>query len=235
MQHVIPRNGPLSGMIITAIAAVVTFPLIYFDDATRARFDRPVGDDIASMFLIGAIVMAAHKLESLLTREYEQCPVYLTQARAWGGDPGRAIFLSFVTTFIGMLLIVALALLGPPWHLAIVTVWLAHGLHELHHTAKSLARRRVYPGLFSSLFFVSVQSGLLFPLWYDLVAGERGMLFDAYYLALPIVLLGYYVEDRRWIARTPREVWEPAASAESGRVLVSTARRLVRTRPSQHA
>jgi hypothetical protein len=204
----IPHNGPLSGMIITAAAAVVTFPLVYFNDTVRARFDRAIGDDITSLFMLGAIVMALHKLESLLTHEYEHCPVYLTQAHQWGSDPARAIFVTFVPTFLGMLMIVALALFGPPWHLAIVTVWLAHGLHELHHVAKSISRRRIYPGLVSSILFVAVQSGLLFPQWYALVVGERGALFDAYYLALPLVVLAYYVEDRRWIARTPHGAFE---------------------------
>ena len=205
----IPRNGKLSGMIITAAVAVVTFPLIYLDDEVRARFHKPVGDDVAAIFLLGAVVMAAHKLESLLTHEYEQCPVYLTQARQWGADPARAIFLTFVPTFIGMLMVVALALIGPPWQLAIVTVWLAHGLHELHHVGKSIARRRIYPGLVSSLVFVVVQSGLLFPRWYDLVASERGALFNAYYLMLPMVVLAFYLEDRRWISHTPRRIWDP--------------------------
>jgi hypothetical protein len=214
MNTLAPRNGPLSGMALTAAAAAASFSLPLLSDAARERFSTPIGDDVAALFLVSALVMAAHKVESYLEREYAVCPVYITQSRSWGSDPARAIFLSFVPTFLGMLVLLALAMIGPPWHLAIVTVWIAQGLHELHHVAKSIARRRFYPGLFTALLFIAVQSGLLFPRWHDLVVGARGAIFVAYYALLPLVLVGYYLEDRRWTARAPRRIWDPRAREE---------------------
>ena len=125
--------------------------------------------------------------------------------------PHRCIEIRFLL-FFAVLFLVGLAMAGPPWHLIIIImIWLAQGLHELHHSAKSAARRRIYPGLFSSLAFVTVQACWIFPLWWDAVVGTRGSAFTSCILVLPLVWIAFYVEDRDWIFRTPQHVWDQPA------------------------
>lgn len=83
----------------------------------------------------------------------------------------------------------------------LIMVWIAQGLHEMHHTAKTLVRRKIYPGLFSSMAFVSVMSFKLFPLWHDVLFSQRGFLFTAYYALLPIIFLIYFIEDKIWYGK----------------------------------
>ena len=211
MLPIVPRNGPLSGMILTGLAVAVVVPLGLLSEGFRGHFAAPLSPGLRLAFLASLLLMAAHKVESFYAGEYDVCPVYLTSGQAeWARNPRKIFFLAFVPVFVGMTLVVYLAMLGPPWHLLIVTIWLAQGAHELHHTAKSLARRRVYPGLLTSVLFVATVSFGVFPLWHDAVFGARGAIFYGYYAALPLVLLAFYAEDRRWTARTPAHVWSPS-------------------------
>lgn len=201
----------MSGMIIPALAAAAVLPFGFFSATFRSHFTAALTPSFQGVFLISIVLMALHKLESFWFGEYDQCPVYATTAQAeWAQNPRKAVFLTFVPTFLGMMMMAFLAFLGPPWHLIILTVWLGQGAHELHHTGKSLARARLYPGIFTSVLFVGVMSFGLFPLWHDAVVGARGLLFYGYYALLPIVLLGFYLEDRKWISRAPESVWNPA-------------------------
>jgi len=206
----IPSNGPLSGMIITAFTALIVVALSLTHESFRNLFSAPLSARLLQFFFFSIGMMTLHKIESFWFQEYDQCPVYLTSGLApWAKNPRKAIFLSFVTAFIGMLFVVYLALLGPPWHLILITVWLAQGLHELHHAAKSLARRKIYPGLFTSLCFVMIQSLGIFPLWHDQIFRERGSFFFGYYALLPLVFLAFFLEDFHWTSRTPKTVWQP--------------------------
>jgi hypothetical protein len=209
MPPSVPKNGHLSGMIIPAAAAGV-LPVALVWPAFRARFAAGLSPAFLGAFLLSAVVMALHKAESFWAGEFDQCPVYLTSGQAaWAQNPRKAIFLAFVPTFIGMLLVASLALIGPPWHLLILTIWLGQGLHELHHSAKSVARRRFYPGVFTSLIFVAVVSFGVFPRWYGAVVGSRGAIFYGYYALIPFVWLAFYAEDRSWISRADPAIWNP--------------------------
>jgi hypothetical protein len=197
----IPPHGALSGMIITGATAVLVITLCLLIPSFKAHFQAPLSERLLNFFLLSILIMALHKAESFYALEYEKCPVYLNSGRTdWAKNPRKAIFLSFVSTFIGMLFVVYLALLGPPWHLVLITIWLAQGLHECHHLAKSLARKIFYPGLFTSLLFVLVQSFAVFPLWYDQVIGNRGVIYFAYYALVPCTVLAFYFEDSAWTA-----------------------------------
>ena len=214
MTPVAPKNGPMSGMIIPALAAAAVLPLALISDSFRSHFTGALTPSFQAVFLISIVLMALHKLESFWFGEYDQCPVYATTAQAeWAQNPRKAVFLTFVPTFIGMLLMAFMAFLGPPWHLIILTVWLGQGAHELHHTGKSLARGRLYPGIFTSVLFVGVMAFGLFPLWHDAVIGARGLVFYGYYAVLPLVLLGFFLEDRKWISQAPESIWNPARPA----------------------
>ena len=208
MNASIPKNGPLSGMLIPALTAAVVLPLGFFSTAFRSHFAAPISPGLLLVFFASIVVMALHKLESFWFEEYEQCPVYLTSGQsAWARNPRKAVFVSFVTTFLGMLAVAFLAFVGPPWHLLMLTVWLGQGAHELHHTAKSLARGRLYPGLGTSLLFVAIMWFGVFPQWHDLVVGERGLVFFGAYALLPLTLLAFYLEDRKWISFAPPALW----------------------------
>jgi hypothetical protein len=201
MDARLPKNGPLSGMVITAVAAFVVMPLAFAYEPVREHFEKPLSPSLRAMFLVTVVLMALHKAESYWFHEYDECPVYLTSGRAVADNPRRAIFVGFVPTFVGMTFVLYLAFLGPPWHLLLFVVWLAQGLHEVHHLAKTLARKKLYPGVFTAIAFVLTMTFGVFPLWHDEVVGARGALFYAYYAAVPVLLAAYYLEDRRWTSR----------------------------------
>ena len=209
MQPAIPKHGPMSGMIVPAIAAAIVLPLGLLSANFRSHFTDPMSPTFLWVFLASAVLMALHKVESFWFGEFDQCPVYVSQPVE---NPRKAVFLAFCPIFIGMLFFAVLAFMGPPWHLILLAVWLGQGLHELHHTAKSLARGRLYPGLITSVLFVGVMSFGLFPMWHDSVIGSRGLLFYGYYVLMPLVFLAHYREDRKWIAAAPESIWNPESA-----------------------
>ena len=200
-------------MILPAITAAVVLPLSGLSSTFRSHFDAPLTPAFQWAFFASAVLMALHKVESFWFAEYDQCPVYVSQN---ADNPRKAVFLAFVPIFIGMLFFAFLGFLGPPWHLITLTIWLGQGAHELHHTAKSLARGRLYPGFVTSVLFVGVMSLSLFPLWHDAVIGARGLIFYGYYAALPVLFLGFYFEDRKWIAAAPEAIWNPEGASDPG-------------------
>lgn len=200
-------------MITPAVVTAIVFPLALLSDSFRGHFAAPLTFELQVTFFASVVVMALHKIESYWSLEYDQCPVYVSQAV---DNPRRAIFLAFVPPFVAMMFMVFLAFIGPPFHLLSLAVWLGQGVHELHHTAKSLARRRLYPGLFTSVVFVGLMSLGMFPLWHDAVIGERGLFFVGYYAVQPVMFLAFYFEDRRWIARAPESIWNPEAPGPVG-------------------
>ena len=213
----VPRNGLLSGMLITAFTAWVVVTFCIFHPSAMVLFGKMPTPALMHAFLASIILMALHKTESFSKAEFDHCPVYLTSGQApWAQNCRKAIFVSFVTTFIGMLVLVYLVLLGPPWPIALLAVWLGQGLHEFHHLAKSWVRRSFYPGVFSSIAFVLVQSFWVFPQWFKLVFPKGGPLsaslgetvFIAYYVSLPLVLLAFILEDQSWTS-TARTVAAP--------------------------
>jgi hypothetical protein len=204
----IAPNGLLSGMTIPAVVGAAVILIGLFSPALRAHFGAALTPELRGVFLASIVVMVLHKAESYWAGEFDRCPTYLTTGRKWEDNPRRAMFLSFVPTFLGMLLVTFLAFMGPPWHLLLLTVWLAQGVHELHHSAKSLARGRPYPGVFSSVVFVGVTAVLMYPRWWDQVLGARGPAFPAFYALLPLVWAAFYFEDKRWQAGTDASVWD---------------------------
>jgi hypothetical protein len=212
MNAAIPKNGPMAGMIVPALTAALVLPIALLSPAFRSHFASPLSTAMQVAFFASVVLMVLHKVESFWFGEYDQCPVYVTQANSgFAGNPRKAQFLTFVPTFLGMLMFAFLAFLGPPWHLITLTVWLGQGLHELHHLAKSAARGRAYPGIVTSILFVAVMSFALFPMWHDAVIGARGVIFYAYYALMPLVFLGHYFEDKKWIAAAPEAIWNPNA------------------------
>jgi hypothetical protein len=197
-----PNNGPLSGMIITGISAVLALLLGLFVPSSHPVFAAPATDRLLDAFLITILAMVVHKVESYWTGEYARCPVYLTSVhRARGQHPGRLLFQGFVPAVLGGLVLLYFMMRGPPWVLLLLLVWLGQGLHEWHHAAKTLAERRYYPGTVSGLLFVGLMDGLLYPAWSDALPVEPGGWLSAYYAAQPVMFAAYWLEHRGWIAR----------------------------------
>lgn len=215
----LPKNGLLSGMCITWMSGAVALAAgLLYAPAQRA-FDTAPPEALLDAFLVTVVVMAVHKVESYLTGEFNQCPVYFTSGNAsWAQNPRQAIFAAFVSTFLGMMFLVYLTMRGGHWPMLLMGVWAAQGLHEYHHSAKSLARRSYYPGTVTGLLFAAAVGGLLFPAWAGAL-GVSGPLFYAFYAAQPLVLLAFYLEDRRWLAGAAEAGFRPGAAA-GGRALL---------------
>lgn len=211
----VPKNGPMAGMIVPAITGALVLPLALFSSTFRSFFASPLTPAFQGVFFASVVLMVLHKVESYWFGEFDQCPVYASSATSsFADNPRKAVFMTFVPTFLGMLIFAFLAFLGPPWHLITLTVWLGQGAHELHHLAKSAARGRLYPGIVTSVLFVVVMSFGLFPMWHDAVIGARGLIFSGYYAALPLVFLAHYLEDRKWISVAPESIWNPEAPSQ---------------------
>ncbi len=99
-----------------------------------------------------------------------------------------------------------------------MSVWLAQGLHEIHHLGKTIARRRYYPGLISALLFTAVIDLAFFPNWYAALNVGSQLGFYAYYAVQPLVLLAFYLEDRKWFTAF-RALPQNSDSERTGQVL----------------
>jgi hypothetical protein len=201
-QSSFPKNGLLSGMILPALAAATALLIGFFLPNVAQIFSGTPSIAFLNSFLVSICLMTVHKIESYLTHEYDVCPVYLTNGQAsWAQNPRQAIFVAFVSTFIGMSFMMFLIFKGPPWPLLLLSIWMAQGLHEFHHSAKSLAQKSYYSGTISALLFTAQIDIFVFPKWYgDLgLASTAG--FYAYYLIQPVVFLGFYLEHRGWLVR----------------------------------
>lgn len=194
-----PSNGLLSGMIITWLSVVgILFWGIFFPSWMTPFFVNP-SPEFLNAFLVSIIIMAIHKYESFYFEEYNHCPVYLTSGRkTWAKNSREAIFLPFVGTFLGLTFLLYFSLCGQPWTMLIPIVWLAQGLHEIHHSAKALAQKKYYPGTVSSIVYVLQINLLLYPAWWNALAASNQAVFYFYYLVQPFVFAGFYFEHRQF-------------------------------------
>jgi hypothetical protein len=206
---VFPKNGLLSGMIITGLAAALALSLGFFVPSSHAIFDAPTTTGLLDAFLITILGMTVHKVESYRTGEFERCPVYLTNVHNERGKaPGRLLFHGFVPTVLGGLLLTYFVMRGPPWVLLMMLIWLGQGLHEWHHAAKTLVERRYYPGTVTGLLFVGLVDVLFYPVWVASLTVDLGGWFWVYYAVQPVVFVAYWLEHRGWFVR--HRAWEEA-------------------------
>lgn len=201
-SSIIPPAGLLSGMILTITSAFFWILAPLFSDALIERFRQPLSQGLYFWFAISCVVMGLHKLESYIAGEFDQCPVYLYQGTLpLARDPRRLNFVVFVGTFLAMLLLCVLLMYGMPWPRILIGIWVGQGLHELHHSAKSVQRKLFYPGVFTSILFVWIMGARVFPLWWTSSFPEYSQ-FTAYYPVLAAVIWGaFFREDRLWIRR----------------------------------
>ena len=195
------RPGLLSAMVLTWGTGLVAVLGGAFFPAWVTAFDQPVSKGLLDAFLVSIGVMVLHKLESYLTGEYEVCPVYVTNGeQRWARDARQAMFVSFVGTFLVLIIALALVMRGGYWPLLLLSVWMAQGVHEWHHLAKSLAAGRYYPGSVTSLFYVLSVVLWVFPEWVVLIDGPTRAITLGYWAIQPAVFLGFYLEYRSWLS-----------------------------------
>jgi hypothetical protein len=177
--------------LLPCLTVAIVFPLALFSSSIRAHFEGVLTPGLQSAFLASVVLFAVHQSEGFCSREHDE-------------GERQGVFVTFVPGFVVLLAMAFLGFLGPPWHLIILTVWLALGVQELHHLGKSFARGVAHPGVVTSFFFVVVTCCGLFPLWHDAVLGARGAGFYGFYAALPLVVLAFWLEERRWLRAGPR-------------------------------
>jgi hypothetical protein len=188
---------------VTALSAVGTGLLL---PSLHPVFAGAPSIRLANFLLASVAVIAAHKVESYVTREFDQCPVYLgIDTAPWAPSVRQAAFVVFCSVFLGLLLLVALVIRGGPWPMLALAVWAAQGLHELHHAAKSVARRAYYPGTATAVLFVLFMDLGFVPAYVAELAlgsGVRGVIL-AYWLSQPLVFLAFWLEDLAWLRKAP--------------------------------
>lgn len=200
--HEPPKNGLLSGMVVTWATALAAVAAGLFVARLHPYFAQVPSHELVSLYVASIVLMCAHKVESYWTGEFEQCPVYETLARApWASDVRRATFAVFCSMFLAAMFLSYLVLRGAPWPLLLMSVWCAQGLHEIHHGAKSLARQRYYPGTTTALLFTLFMDLSFFPVYAGHLGGLPPWWIGLYYAAQPLLFAAFYVEDRQWLAR----------------------------------
>ena len=189
-------------MIVVGIAAAAILVIGFFLPGLHPIFAAEPDRGLLDALMVTVVAMILHKGESYRFREWERCPVYQTSTREpWAEARGQLLFLGFVPTFLGLLLLLALVLRGPPWPLLGLFLWCSQGLHEVHHVAKSLVERSLYPGTVTSVRFVASVDALLVPRVAGHLAIEGSAPLIAFYAVQVGMLAAYVVEHRGWRAR----------------------------------
>jgi len=197
-----PKNGLLSGMIITALAGVFVVITGCFLPDLAAVFEGKPSGPLLDSFFVSICLMTAHKIESYFTGEYDVCPVYLNNGQArWSQNSREATFLAFVPTFLGMLFLLYLALKGSPWSMMIFVIWAAQGLHEFHHIGKTAAQKSYYSGVVTAVLFTAHIDVFVFPAWLAQLKSIPGYWLYIFYGVQPFVLLAFFVEHRGWLRK----------------------------------
>jgi hypothetical protein len=142
-----------------------------------------------------------HKVESFVMGEFDHCPIYLAAAvSTWSANVRSGLFVTFVASMQVFTLLIVLIMHGEPWPLLLIAVWAAQGLHEVHHSAKSVAMGGYYPGTWSSLLFIGWSAGFLVPAW--LRAWSAPVWAPAaYVVAIAVLFVAYWAEHRIWLAK----------------------------------
>lgn len=202
-EKIHPKNGLLSGMFIVYTTAAIAVAAGLFWPGVNQFFGANPTTALINTFLVSILLMVAHKLESYFFREYDRCPVYLSSSghAKWMKHPRQILFVAFVGTFLMLMIVINLVMRGPPWPLLLMAIWMAQGLHEIHHSAKTLVERRYYPGVISSIFFVAHIDVFMFLQWGELVLKGHEWVYYVYYGLQPVVFLAFVLEHRWWSMR----------------------------------
>ncbi len=208
-----PKNGILSGMVLTYGSGIVAGIIGLGIPSWRAVFEAEASPQLLNYFLVSIFVLIAHKVESYFWGEYDACPVYRTLGEGAKANPRQQTFLTAIPLMMIGLLLVAMVMRGSPWVLLFFLIWAGQGLHEWHHLAKTLAARRYYPGLFTGLAFVGSVALLVFPAWVESLGVDRTWWYRIYYGLHPVIIIAFYLEHRGYLAKLKDQPPAPLPSA----------------------
>lgn len=197
-----PKAGALSGMAVTWVTGAALFFVGVALPSLHPIFAGQPSTRLLNLLLVSLGIMTLHKIESYFTHEFDHCPVYLSlKSAAWAREPRQAVFVTFCSVFLALTLVIALSMRGSPWLLLLPGVWSAQGLHEIHHSAKSLSRRGYYPGTLTALVFVAFIDAFFFPEYFSLLRVEGRAALFAFYALQPLLFFAFFVEDRAWLRK----------------------------------
>jgi hypothetical protein len=111
--------------------------------------------------------MALHKLECWLSSEWLVSPFFQwLRLRAMSHDQGEVVFLVFIAWLFGGLGMGWLVLLGGWGPVVALAVWGLTFVLEWHHVVRSVQKRGYYPGLITSVLYVSFGPVYGYHLWH---------------------------------------------------------------------
>lgn len=206
-----PRTGRFSRMAVPTFAVVMVVVIGLGLPGIGAVFAGAITPPLAEALMITFALMGLHKLECYGSREWERSPFYLRAATLYDDEPGRGYFLAFAPAVVMLLFCAGLLVAPAPWPLLSLLVWLAQGLHELHHLGKAAAERRHYPGVVSAVLFVLVMDGLFLPRWLECV-DLPGSAATVYLGLQPVLIVIFFLEHRDW--RRRHAAWVEAAQTD---------------------
>jgi hypothetical protein len=121
---------------------------------------------VEQALLVSIAVMAAHKLECWITREWEVSPFFQWLVPRLGArDPGEVVFGVFVLWLMIGLALAWLLLVGGPARIVGLAAWgLTFGL-EWHHLARVARRREYYAGAATAALYVAFGPYYWWQLW----------------------------------------------------------------------
>ena len=100
-------------------------------------------------------IMILHKVESYLTKEWEECRFYNALKKInILQQHGEIVFLVFVTTFILLMSLMTLIVCNEKWIKYSLLIWAGQLLNETHHLSKSFMYSRYYTGSYSAFIMV---------------------------------------------------------------------------------
>lgn len=147
--------------------------------------DYAITKEVKESLFNGFLLMNVHKFESYWQKEWEYTKTFGEDLYTISGAQ-RTIYITFVGTFLLMLIPVYCLIFSPTTQALILFMWAGQGFVELHHFAKTIYRGYYYPGTLSGTIFFLYQNSVFLPnvvqalqirgINYDRFAYSTGML-----------------------------------------------------------
>lgn len=185
-----PQSRVLSAMAFPFGVAALWFCVAVIHPPSLDHVEAAFTGSLRRAFLLTLLLMGVHLGERIAFRSPRR-PEPPTIA------PEAPFLVGFALGLLPMLVMLYLALLGPPYHVVLLTIWIATGHQVALRIGEALAQRRPIPGTFSGVIFTTTMGLLLFPAAHDLVFATRGIPFQGYYFSLGLTLLFPALRARR--------------------------------------
>lgn len=135
--------------------------LQYPSFAKNFTFNQEIKDSL----FVSILLMNLHKFESYYQKEWVHTKIFGSNSLVFTRESAqRLIYITFVGTFLLMLIPAYLVLNSSTTQALVFLVWSAQGYVELHHLAKTIFRGYYYPGTFTGLLFFFYQNSTFLPI-----------------------------------------------------------------------